>query len=87
VICHAGSGTLLEVMRMGKKVVAVPNPTLLHDHQAELAKALNTGGYLVSSTISSLALAIKQAETSTFTEFPEYNGSNFCSIVDEEMGF
>lgn len=32
-------------------------------------------------------MAIKQGETSTFTEFPEYNGSNFRSIVDEEMGF
>ena len=37
---------------MGRKVVAVPNPTLLHNHQAELAEALNTGGYLISSTIS-----------------------------------
>ena len=37
---------------MGKRVVAIPNPTLLHDHQAELAEVLDTGGYLVSSTIS-----------------------------------
>jgi len=36
---------------MGKKVVAVPNPTLLHNHQAELAEALDTKGYLVSSTL------------------------------------
>lgn len=36
---------------MGKKVVAVPNPTLLHNHQAELAEALDANRYLVSSTI------------------------------------
>ena len=34
-----------------------------------------------------LSLAIKQVETRVFTEFPEYNGDNFRSIIDEEMGF
>jgi len=42
---------------------------------------------IVHSIRRNLALAIKQAETRTFTEFPGYNGSNFRSIVDEEMGF
>ncbi len=91
---------------MGKKVVAVPNPTLLHNHQAELADALDANSYVVSSTVlygrwcslvikiahpisicRGLALAIKQVETREFTEFPEYNGDNFRSIIDEEMGF
>jgi len=87
VICHAGSGTLLEVMRMGKKVVAVPNPTLLHNHQTELAEALDSNGYLVFSTIRSLTSAIKRAETRTFAEFPKFNEGVFRSIIDEEMGF
>lgn len=46
-----GSGTIIEVLRLGRRMIAVPNETLLHNHQAELAEALDTSGYLVSSRV------------------------------------
>ena len=42
-----GSGTILEVLRLGVPLVVVPNPALLHNHQAELAQQLSVAGYVV----------------------------------------
>ncbi|KIM29009.1 glycosyltransferase family 1 protein [Serendipita vermifera MAFF 305830] len=87
VIGHAGSGTIIEVLRLGKRMIAVPNETLLHNHQAELAEALDAVGYLVSSSVRDLAVAIGQATSKKFERFPEYDASKFNGILDEEMGF
>lgn len=42
----------MEVLRLGRKMVAVPNEMLLHNHQAELAEALDSQGYLNASSIA-----------------------------------
>ncbi|KAL9931558.1 hypothetical protein V8E36_009555 [Tilletia maclaganii] len=49
VISHAGSGTILEVLRTSPKapaLIVVPNHTLMDNHQSELALALGRDGYL-----------------------------------------
>jgi beta-1,4-N-acetylglucosaminyltransferase len=46
-----GSGTILDVLRLGKPMIAVPNTTLLDDHQQELASSLASLGHLVSSSV------------------------------------
>ena len=46
-----GSGTILEVLRLGKWLIVVPNPTLLDNHQEDLASSLNTLGHLKASTV------------------------------------
>lgn len=46
-----GSGTILDVLRQGKWLIVVPNPTLLDNHQEDLATSLNTLGHLKASTI------------------------------------
>jgi len=51
VISHAGSGTILEVLRTPKPLITVPNSTLLHNHQEELAKVLHSSGYLIATTV------------------------------------
>lgn len=46
-----GSGTILEVLRMGKLLIVVPNPTLLDNHQQELADALVERGHLRAASV------------------------------------
>ena len=48
---RAGSGSILDALRLHKPLIVVPNPTLLHNHQLELAEALEARGHLKSSTI------------------------------------
>lgn len=50
VVTHAGSGSVLEALRAGKKVVAVINEALMHNHQKELADELERLGYLLGAT-------------------------------------
>ncbi|THU86438.1 glycosyl transferase [Dendrothele bispora CBS 962.96] len=87
VISHAGSGTIIDVLRMKKPLIIVPNPTLLDNHQEELATALEQLGHLRSSTPSSLGVIIESFEPSSLKEFPPFEPSRFCELLDEEMGF
>jgi beta-1,4-N-acetylglucosaminyltransferase len=50
IISHAGSGSLLEALHLGKSVIAVPNVSLMDNHQIELASALSDQGYLLKSS-------------------------------------
>ncbi|KAF9566240.1 glycosyltransferase family 1 protein [Agrocybe pediades] len=87
VISHAGSGTILDVRRMGKPMIVVPNPTLLDNHQAELASALEEMGYLNATTVDGLAQTIKDFDASKIKPFPPFDGSRFAKIVDEMVEF
>jgi beta-1,4-N-acetylglucosaminyltransferase len=50
IISHAGSGSLLEALHLGKSVIAVPNVSLMDNHQIDLASALSDQGYLLKSS-------------------------------------
>lgn len=87
VISHAGSGTILDVLRLGKPLIVVPNPTLLDNHQEELASALAELGHLQSTTVADLPRAIQIFDPSALVPFPAFEGSRFARLLDEEMGF
>ncbi|KAJ3854657.1 glycosyl transferase [Lentinula lateritia] len=87
VISHAGSGTIVDVLRMDKPLIVVPNPTLADNHQQELASALEKLGHLRSSTTSQLANTIQEFDASSLTKFPPFDGSKFRKLLDEELGF
>ncbi|TFL07070.1 glycosyltransferase family 1 protein [Pterulicium gracile] len=87
VVSHAGSGTILEVLRMGKLLIVVPNPTLLDNHQQELADALVERGHLRAASVQSLASVIAGMDASSIVPFPEVNSSRFRGLIDERLGF
>jgi len=45
-ISHAGAGSIMEGLEQHKKLLVVINPTLMKNHQSELAGALSSRGYL-----------------------------------------
>ena len=51
VISHAGSGSILDAMRIDVPLIVVPNPNLLDNHQVELAEELARQGYVVHGRI------------------------------------
>ncbi|KAF9525631.1 glycosyltransferase family 1 protein [Crepidotus variabilis] len=87
VVGHAGSGTILDVLRKGKAMIVVPNPTLLDNHQVELAERLEEMEYLIAATVETLPQAIKRFDTRKTKPFPPFDGSRFAKIVDEALGF
>jgi beta-1,4-N-acetylglucosaminyltransferase len=48
---YTGSGTILDVLRLGKPMIVIPNMTLLDNHQEELASMLANLGHLQLSTV------------------------------------
>jgi beta-1,4-N-acetylglucosaminyltransferase len=51
IISHAGSGSILSGLRMGKDMIIVPNTKLMDNHQVELAEVLQREGYLLIATV------------------------------------
>jgi beta-1,4-N-acetylglucosaminyltransferase len=47
IISHCGAGTVLEVIERQKLLFVAVNPTLMDNHQSELAEALEEGGLAV----------------------------------------
>lgn len=50
VISHAGTGSILDVLRMNKNLVVVLNDKLMHNHQREIALAFESKGYILASS-------------------------------------
>ena len=44
IICHAGAGSIMEGLRLGKRLIVVANESLMDNHQMELASAMQQQG-------------------------------------------
>ncbi|ORY22568.1 glycosyltransferase family 28 C-terminal domain-domain-containing protein [Naematelia encephala] len=89
VISHAGSGSIMTALRNGKKLLVVPNTSLMDNHQAELADVLNAQGYLTVSSVDELYKAVPGwlALQDRLREFPQQDPTIFRRVVDEVAGF
>ncbi|KLO18578.1 glycosyltransferase family 1 protein [Schizopora paradoxa] len=87
VVSHAGSGTIIDVLRLGKPLIVVPNPSLLDNHQQDLATELEKLGYLKATTPRSLHDCISKFEAKELIPFPQKDKGKFQAILDEMMGF
>ncbi|KAI2638882.1 glycosyltransferase family 1 protein [Hypomontagnella submonticulosa] len=55
IITHAGSGSILEALNFDSTIIAVPNPTLMGNHQEEIAKEMDKKGFCTHGELGSLA--------------------------------
>lgn len=95
VISHAGSGSILDALRISLPLIVVPNNALLHNHQVELAEELATQNYVVHGKLDKLAEAIPQVEAlrERMQQWPPPTKGDYKyqaglkGIMDEEMGW
>lgn len=90
VISHAGSGTILDTLRMRPKpptLVVVPNTSLMDNHQVELAEALARDGFVVMGSEETLAEDVGRASETRCERFPDFDADRFAGIVDDLMQF
>ncbi|GAB7345799.1 hypothetical protein MBLNU457_4061t2 [Dothideomycetes sp. NU457] len=95
VVSHAGSGSILDALRMAVPIIVVPNNELLDNHQVELAEALAEQEYVVHGKIDNLSQALAESETLSkrHKEWPPVNSGQhrqakgLARVIDEEMGF
>ncbi|KAK2879931.1 hypothetical protein FQN49_000743 [Arthroderma sp. PD_2] len=100
VISHAadflnveGSGTILEALRFGLPLMVVPNPVLMGNHQAELAKELASANYVVHGQLGHLAGALHEAENlrarlhSWPPKHTDAEAKGLAWVMEDELGF
>ncbi|KAL2408124.1 UDP-N-acetylglucosamine transferase subunit alg13 [Exophiala dermatitidis] len=95
VISHAGSGSILDGLRVGVPLVIVPNTELLHNHQVELAEVLAEQQYVVYGKLDNLSAAIGEVETlrRNMRKWPPLRSgevkykNGLADVMAEEMGW
>jgi beta-1,4-N-acetylglucosaminyltransferase len=84
VVCHAGAGCSLEAVRNKRPAILVPNETLMHNHQLELAQELDRLGHAKMARLDCLATAIEQLDTSSLKlQLPNADPSRLQAVLDE----
>jgi len=87
IISHAGAGSIVEALRLGKSLVVVVNELLMDNHQLELAQAMQERGFLKCTYPSSLETDVEEVELDSFKSFPPPNFKAFPRLLDETMFF
>eukprot|EP00975_Prorocentrum_lima_P019488 4104021-Prorocentrum_lima.AAC.1 len=62
IVSHAGAGSIVEALRLRKKLVVVVNTALMDNHQLELAEALADRDHVVATTCENLAHDLAEAD-------------------------
>jgi beta-1,4-N-acetylglucosaminyltransferase len=82
IVCHGGAGSIFEALALGKRVIAVPNEALMHNHQAELVGELARNAYLVDGTCSTLVDALQRLQVAELVPMPDPQPSNLWDAID-----
>ena len=85
IVSHAGSGSILESLSLGKRLVVVVNESLMDNHQAELANELDTQGLCVSAKPSNLMGALSKSLQMLPMPWKESDPTLFIQQMELEM--
>ncbi|KAF3909825.1 hypothetical protein ABW21_db0203109 [Orbilia brochopaga] len=85
VISHAGSGTILECLRYQKRIIVVPNRSLMDNHQVELANEMAKQKYVVKGSLKKIDQAIEISATYAYKHFPRTGSKVFTEVLEEEL--
>lgn len=86
IICHAGAGTILEALGLGKPLLVVVNEALHDNHQTELAEALESQGHLVSCLPKNLAATLERSDWSSLKPWVEGEPRLFADWLRRFIG-
>lgn len=87
VISHAGAGSILESLRMGKKLFVVNNDTLMHNHQLEICRPLAKDKYLYfSPNVKQFIDILSKSDYTKLVEYPPADYNAFPNLLNNEMG-
>ncbi|KAJ9292874.1 hypothetical protein DTO271G3_8321 [Paecilomyces variotii] len=94
ILSHAGTGTILEAIRISVPIVVVPNPSLQDNHQEELAQQLQKNGYVAACHLQDVDNAVQKAEDLRYylhnwpRSAKEARTKNaLAEVMADEMGF
>ncbi|BES99725.1 Hypothetical protein NTJ_12542 [Nesidiocoris tenuis] len=87
VISHAGAGSCLEALELGKPLLVVVNTDLMDNHQIEVATKLKECGYLHYTTCDQLLPTLVHLDVSQLKLFPKYDPLKYIAAIDRIMGF
>jgi beta-1,4-N-acetylglucosaminyltransferase len=90
IICHAGAGTVMETLRLKKRVVVVINTKLMDNHQTEIAGAMGKRNHLFVVETPKLMNDLKVWDAfETFQPLPKEDGDahHFPQILERFLGW
>ncbi|KAF9390287.1 N-acetylglucosaminyldiphosphodolichol N-acetylglucosaminyltransferase catalytic subunit alg13 [Podila verticillata] len=86
IISHAGSGSILEALRLHKPLIVLVNEDLMDNHQLELGSALHDQGHLICASVTNIEDALKAKKYLSLTPFPDHDPKRFASFMDSKLG-
>jgi len=81
IIGHAGAGTCIEALEIGKPFIAVVNDTLMDNHQSELAERLAEDGHLLCTVPRKLIDTLQDPHLFQLLSFPKLDTNLFPAYI------